>query len=216
MAWWEAHGNVYVQWVWISRYQGLEGQSTAYQWNCSSLDAANNHYYLPNRNASVPAGGESPFDEHNFVYIFPVPLRPLNCSGTVSAIWYCYRSYRIDNVQKKIFELLILEQQNHTSFRINETVDIHSSPTGRICRRSRSIFQRIWYSCCDTTLLNHIPVENFAFGIADARPLQEYLGSEVLVDHYRLHHDTSEAIISSGNVNILPTTRLRFSFSVCK
>lgn len=152
-----------------------------YQWSCSSLDAANNRYTLPD----LGELNEADIDIAHMalllhpstageVYIFPVSSA-LNCSGTVSVVKYCYYGEWLGREQL-IFTLLTL-QQNGFNFSIIDTIAIHSIPSDQICT-SREFSANganastVQY-CCDTSTLDvnsHfiLPTPNFAFGIIPA------------------------------------------------
>ena len=69
----------------------------------------------------------SPFSD---VYIFPLPF-PLNCSGTVSALQYCYIGSNL-GTQQSVFTLLFL-QQSGSNFTVTKRLPVSSTPTNMIC-----------------------------------------------------------------------------------
>ena len=151
-----------------------------YEWSCSPLDADSNRYTLPDLRyedaANVASIGErlEASDDDN-VDVFPVPST-LNCSGTVSAVQYCYAGRRIDVVYGRtypIFTLLTLEQ-NGLSFEIADVIDVSSVPVEQICMERFFLvtgFIGFVRYCCDTLLLGDLmdrfslPKSSFAFGV---------------------------------------------------
>ena len=154
-------------------YAGVDAQ--LYEWNCSSLNVTNNRFTFPDlrygddenvANISPGLVLSSAID----VDIFPVPST-LNCSGTVSAIEFCYSiNFLIDRLGKetRALTLMILEQ-NGLNFRITDLIDVRSNSTAQKC--TNLMFRSY---CCDTIILReerrfHLPVSNFAFGTIPER-----------------------------------------------
>ncbi len=107
-----------------------------YQWSCSALNTSTNRNTLPDlrygddENVASIRGGLLPSD----LDIYPVPST-LNCSGTVSAVEYCYAGLRSDvtyGTNHPVFTLLTLEQ-NGLTFRITGMISVHSTPTDQKC-----------------------------------------------------------------------------------
>ena len=169
--------------------------SQGYQWQCSALDAAN-LYYLPN----LPEGNDRAVavlfgsyisSSAGTAYIYPVPSTQVNCSGTVSAVEYCYRGSTGQlGTELLAFTLLTLEQ-NGRNFRVTDRIDIRTTPHSQICTGYQFILPNYQY-CCDTTSLNMadrfiLPASNFAFGIAIPTSSVSLLGyrSSLQVAHYQ-------------------------------
>ena len=129
-------------------------------------------------------------------YIYSAPSTQVNCSGTVSAVEYCYRgSDRQLGNEQLAFTLLTLEQ-NDRNFRITDRIEVRTTPHSQIC--TGSIFS-IQY-CCDATSLNMadhfpLPAPNFAFGIAIPTLSVSLLGYQSLFQV--AHYQVSQAIIPS-------------------
>ena len=124
-------------------------------------------------------------------YIIPVPSA-LNCSGTVSAIRYCYTGDSI-GTEQSVFTLLTL-QQNNLDFNITDVIPVMSTPTNEICTE-RSYFWRKRQFCCDTLPLEmmdrfSLPVQFFAFGVIPTNNLLMYsiIFPSFRVEHYRYAH----------------------------
>ena len=180
--------------------------SQGYQWQCSALDAANNLYYLPN----LPEGNDGAValsallyipSSAGVTYIYPVPSTQVNCSGTVSAVEYCYRGSDGQlGTELLAFTLLTLEQ-NGLNFRITDRIEIQTTPRSQIC--TGSLFS-IQY-CCDAISLNMadhfpLPAPNFAFGIAIPTSNVSLLGfrSSLQVAHYQVaHYQVAQTVIPS-------------------
>ena len=185
---------------------GVDSQS--YQWQCSALDVANNLYYLPN----IPEGKYTgvtltayTLSQPGVTYIYPVPSTQVNCSGTVSAVEYCYRGSdgQLGN-ELLAFTLLTLEQ-NGLNFRVTGRIDIRTTPHS--CTRSPY--------CCDTTSLNMaghfiLPAPNFAFGIAI--PHSSVILLEYNSSLQAAHYQTSQTVMGTFSVGKmdLVTQGLRF------
>ena len=105
------------------------------------------------------------------VDVFPLPTT-LNCSGTVSAIEYCYNG-NVDSLiygmrYLVIFTLITLEQENLT-FTITDVIPVHAMPTPSLCSDRNFSSTTVRY-CCDSLQLNtthqfNLPALNFAFGM---------------------------------------------------
>ena len=178
------------------QYYTHAGIDAQYQWSCSPLDTANNRYILPDLGIRDEDDvGDNRFNlfpsNTDVVYIFPLPST-LNCSGTVSAMQYCYGT-SVNNLgtEQLIFTLLTLEQ-NDLIFIINNTVVVRSTPSRDICTR-REVVINFEY-CCDTLSLEiadlfFLPVSNFAFGVIPVSILAYNptfsVNDPFLVEHYR-------------------------------
>ena len=181
--------------------------SQGYQLQCSALDAANNLYYLPN----LPEGNDGVValsallyipSSAGVTYIYPVPSTQVNCSGTVSAVEYCYggNSGQL-GTELLAFTLLTLEQ-NGLNFRITDRIEVRTTPRSQICTGI------ITQYCCDTTSLNMadhfpLPAPNFAFGIAIPPSSVSLLGfrSSLQVAHYQVSQTVIPNVGSTFSVS---------------
>ena len=199
------------------------GTQAQYQWSCSPLDTANNRYLLPDlgiRNDGDAADNrELLLASADAVYVFPLPSS-LNCSGRVSALQYCYEGSNL-GTEQSIFRLIILQQSGST-FTVNNTVLVRSTPSDQICTRGFVIF--LWRSvthCCDTLTLEmsnqfNLPASNFAFGTISINGLFAYLPTvtPLDVDHYRFDQSAVSTTVGStisvgtGNLRSDRTVRL--------
>ena len=97
-------------------------------------------------------------------YIYPVPSTQVNCSGTVLAVEYCYKSSsRQLGTEQPAFTLLTLEQ-NGLNFTVTDRIEVRTTPRPQICTQVGQVT-----FCCDTTSLNMsdqfpLPAPSFAFG----------------------------------------------------
>ena len=207
------------------------GVAAQYQWSCSSLDTANNRYLLPDldigddsdvaRSALISSDTSTSVD-----YIFPVPSA-LNCSGTVSAIRFCYTGDSI-GTEQSVFTLLTL-QQNNLDFTITDVIPVRSTPTTEICTVGFLLFVGTVQYCCDTLSLDmmdrfSLPAPNFAFGVLpeDSSLLTYHpsisANSVFLVEHFRFPNTvigtaTSGSTFSLRRVSDKQTEHLDYSNS---
>ena len=181
---------------------GVESQ----QLQCSALDAANNLYYFPSLRGPLEGNDErvagaaflNTYESSvgGATYIYSVPLTQVNCSGTVSAVEYCYRGSDGQlGTELLAFTLLTLEQ-NGLNFRVTDRIEIRTTPHSQICTGSISNIQY----CCDITSLNMadhfiLPVSNFSFGIITPPSSVSLLGYRRLFQV--AHYQESQAIIPS-------------------
>ena len=145
-------------------------------------------------------------------YIYPVPLTQVNCSGTVSAVEYCYRGSTGQlGTELLAFTLLTLEQ-NGLNFTITDRIEIRTTPHSQICTGGIANIQ----FCCDTTSLNMadhfiLPASNFAFGIAIPPSSVSLLGfrSSLQVAHYQEAQTVIPSVGSTFSVSNPVTQGLR-------
>ena len=154
------------------------------------------------------------------VYIFPLPSS-LNCGGTVTTIQYCYDGSSLQlGTEQPIFTLLILQQSGST-YTVNNTVLVRSTPTTQICtsRFVLTVFRTVNH-CCDTLTLDmtdqfSLPASNFAFGTVSINGLFAYDATFTSqdVDHYRFNPaDVSTTIgstISFSTSNLMNDRTVR-------
>ncbi len=179
------------------------GADALYEWSCSPLDASTNRFALPNlgdltdENIASIAENLDGLEFRNAAIVYPVPST-LNCSGTVSAVEYCYRGPVNDIVlgrEYSVFTLLMLEQ-NGLNFTVDDIFDIRSIPTLEVCTE-RDLRGTIFQICCDsfpldmTESFNLPTASNFAFGLIEssfpAQLLRYNVNAfpEFLVDRFR-------------------------------
>ena len=146
-----------------------------YEWSCSPLDANTGTFALPDlqygNDENVAGIGDLMSNSIDFdVYLIPPTL---NCNGTVSAVEFCYFGGTefgvILGTNTSVLDLFTLEQ-NGTTFRITNEINIYSTPTREICTdRFFDDFSLTIRYCCDKFTLNfadqfHLPALNFALG----------------------------------------------------
>ena len=107
-----------------------------------------------------------------YIYTIPPESAQRDCSGTVTAVEYCYRAIRRDvNMQetKDVFYILSLtpsvnQTNNRTQFTVNRRININSTASDNICAVNQD--RQFQYVCCENKNLEyHIPSSNFTFGI---------------------------------------------------
>ena len=81
-----------------------------FRWKCSPLNETNNKYYLPDLEDWK---NELEWEPSVFgrTYIYSVDGNKLNCSGTVTAVEFCYTPSS-DSELRKVFTLLVYTQSN--------------------------------------------------------------------------------------------------------
>ena len=189
------------------------------QLQCSALDAANNLYYFPSLRGPLEGSDEIvaglallntyASSIGGVTYIYSIPSTQVNCSGTVSAVEYCYRDG--NGRALPAFTLLILEQ-NGLNFRITDRIEVRTTPHSQICTENLLSIQY----CCDTTSLNMadhfiLPTSNFAFGIAIPLSSVSLLGfrSSLQVAHYQVAQTVIPSVGSTFSVGNQVTQGLR-------
>ena len=136
----------------------------------------------------------------------------LSCSGTVSAVRFCYRIYKRKNFGQNIFTLLFLHQ-NKLTFNITREFTVLSKPTPKICNPYKS-----YQYCCDTRTLSnvHLPSSGFAFGIINTELL--YL-PEFNVRQYQIPLSAkgrSQIEVQSGSIQQKGKPLPYLQFIACK
>ena len=133
---------------------------------------------------------------NTFVYTLPPESALRNCTGTVTAIEYCYLASQLDTSSMEIFELHILTRDG-SLFQIERSISIWSTPTSSICHPA-SLFDMV---CCDTTTLNgggtfHLPPSNFSFGVT-AEFTQLLIFTDSAVEYNVQHFEVQLPLFSS-------------------
>lgn len=147
----------------------------------------------------------------NHVVVMPIPLT-LNCSGTVTAMEFCYFRIVRDSViqygtEYQFITLLILVQNSSLTYTIRNRIDIYSTPTPEICTdRQFEGVQDDYRYCCDSMVLNitdrfSLPALNFAFGIISPSELLQ-LGYLLLHNpEYRVEQYSNDPVSGIPVVN---------------
>ena len=143
-----------------------------YKWHCSDWNDTSNTYYFPNVDIEllsllyakiflVPSTA-------GVAYIYPVSSTQVNCSGTVSAVEYCYTVGREQlGTEQLAFTLLTLEKNGLDLEEVRKEIEVQTTPQSEICPLSGP---RNHYYCCDITPLDitdqlPLPHTDFDFGI---------------------------------------------------
>ena len=196
----------------LSVFPGLNAQ---YQWSCSPLlDTIGDRYSLPDLGvgddeavAFIALFGGLQLSSEGTTHIYPIPST-LNCSGTVTAVEYCYRAVNGQlGTQQLVFTLLTL-QQSGTTFTITDVIPISSTPTSDICTGQY---------CCDTLSLDMmnsflLPADNFAFGVqisSSVNLLGYYDGfsPQFVVEQFRYSQADFSAPAMGGSITLTENDR---------
>ena len=145
-------------------------------------------------------------------FIYPIPST-LNCSGTVTAVEYCYRAVNSQLGREQLVFTLLTLQQSGLDFTITDVIPISSTPTSDICTR-----QSLSQYCCDTLSLDMmnsflLPTENFAFGVVTFTDVHliRYDGKispQYLVDYFRYAQGNFAEPTIGGTIALRPSNRL--------
>ena len=199
-----------------------------YEWSCSPLDGGNESYTLPDLGEwdSVivfsQIGTALQLASLNNVDIYPVPPT-LNCSGTVSAVKYCYGSSETIGINSLVFTLLILEK-NGLRFRVTDVIQVqHRSNTNCIAKSRYTLEGLIDGSdpqyCCSSMNLEqfHIPQPNFAFAVVPAHSIIAYNPTsfpDYKVEKYSFPKSVLHTLIAVGDTFTLTNTSRRTNESL--
>ena len=203
---------------------GLNAQLNAqYQWSCSPLlNTIDGRYRLPdlgygNDEDVARIARDLTFIESGISYVYPIPST-LNCSGTVTAVEYCYRTPLGSQlgIRQLVFTLLTL-QRNGLDFTITDVIPIRSTPTSDICTQTLTTLLSNFipqYTCCDTISLNMmnrflLPAESFSFGVISVNLLTHRVGiyPQFLVDHFRYSRADFSAPVIGGSITLTESSR---------
>ncbi len=141
--------------------------SSSYEWRCSPLDTVNNKYYLPDFGGTATVLGYTWAPSlQEVTYIYDVEEKTLNCSGTVTAVEFCYVRTSSSENHRNVFDLLILVRQDSNSIRVAKSVPISFHPSTDQCGSPDSS------KCCDTITLTEsdqfdITPSNFLIGMVN-------------------------------------------------
>ena len=138
-------------------------------------------------------------------YVYPVPSASRNCSGTVTAIQFCYRLQQLpqDGTTLHVFTLGILVQNANTAgYEESDSIDVRSTPPPGMRAQSNGN-NTFCYSlensrfCCDLFHLNNslsfvFPKGNFAIAISTPS------SSMARLQMYRNQTDSQEYEVSSS------------------
>ena len=106
-----------------------------------------------------------------YIYTIPPESAQRDCSGTVTAVEYCYKAARGQLQQTKdVFYILSLtpsvnQRNNKTQFTVvNRRITITSTASSNICAVNQD--RQSEFVCCENKSLEYeIPSSNFTFGI---------------------------------------------------
>ena len=141
------------------------GSTSSYEWKCSPLDTDEKKHYLPDFGGrTVVLGYTWEQSPAGITYIYDVDESTLNCSGTVTAVEFCY--VRTSAMRRNVFDLLILTQQDNNTARITKSIPICFHPSSDKCDSSNSS------KCCDVMTLTeqdqfNISTSHFLIGMVN-------------------------------------------------
>ncbi len=126
-------------------------------------------YFNHESAATLSNGGDVTTARAGITHIFTIPpLSPdRNCSGTVTAIQYCYRAEGEDSNARSAFKYLSMTVDEEGIFTVERILDVETTPLSETCSTIEMSQSRI---CCATTpLLSsnqfQIASSNHTFGI---------------------------------------------------
>ncbi len=134
---------------------------SSYEWRYSPLDTVNNKYYLPDFGGTATVLGYTwESSDVGVTYIYDVDENTLNCSGTVTAVEFCY--FRT-STNKNVFDLLILTPQDSNIIQVTHSIPSRFRYSSDRCNIIK---------CCDTMTLTkqdqfNLPTSNFLIGMVN-------------------------------------------------
>ncbi len=129
------------------------------------MDTVNNKYYIPDLGGTATVLGYTwQQSVPGVTYVYDVDESTLNCSGTVTAVEFCY--VRTSVSRRNVFDLLILTRQDSNSIRVTKSIPISFHPSSNQCDSSNPP------ECCDTMTLSdqdqfNIAASNFLIGMVN-------------------------------------------------
>ena len=125
-----------------------------------------------------------------YIYTIPPESAQRDCSGTVTAVEYCYRATRPDFQQTKyVFYILSLtrsinQTNNRTQFTVNRRININSTASNNICASNSD---RPWlFVCCENKSLEYhlqIPSSTFTFGIVARKDFRLLISTNTTTEY---------------------------------
>ena len=205
-----------------------------YEWSCSPRDANTDSFTLPNlgyqddENVAGLNEFNSPSSDLD-VYLIPSTL---NCSGTVTAVEFCYFGSDegiVFGTNYSVFDLYILEQES-LAFTVTDLMNVHSTPSNETCTDQAFDEGFSIRYCCDKVPLSlpdqfRLPGTNSAFGAMRTAGTFSTLSytpdnfPEFEVESYLVSSRTTLAVGDTLSVTdtIRRTNGLRFlQFTICK
>ena len=159
-------------------------------------------FYFDSQNAnSFSQGGSKSTlttSENGYTYIFTLPSES-SCSGTLTAVEYCYVTQR--DIMQDIFILLLLTRgEGSSNFAVDNVLTVQDKPVNDICPSHGS--KRY---CCNTTIVtngSHVSsLNNYAFGISTINDQTLPLRFDTDVAQYRVEHfkyNSPDSLFSKG------------------
>ena len=129
------------------------------------------HYFNQTTAASMIGKSlNSAVDRRAYIYTISPESARRDCSGTVTAVEYCYKATGRNMQQTRdVFYILSLtpsvnQTNNRTQFTVNSRININSTASDNICAVNQD--SQSQFFCCENKSLEYqIPSSNFTFGI---------------------------------------------------
>jgi hypothetical protein len=160
------------------------------------------------------------------LYIYPISS-PLNCSGTVSGVGFCFLANTLQlNTSQLIFTLVTLQQQGGLMFSVTASVPVSITLSTQNCTRSQDQDSTELHCCASYPLRNNQfqlrASSNFTFGILPSSDVSIYGFNSGSFSQYRVQHRTAlpypivvGSTISASGLSTMGTLRL-FQFFIGK
>ena len=142
-------------------------------------------------------------DRRVYIYAIPPESAQRDCSGTVTAVEYCYRETRPELQQTKdVFYILSLtpsinQTDNRTQFTVNRRIIINSTASDDKC----AVFEdRPWlYVCCENKSLvkYQIPSSNFTFAIVARKDFRLLISTNTTTEYTYLKSFNDESVLDT-------------------
>ena len=149
-----------------------------------------------------------------YIYTIPPESAQRNCSGTVTAVEYCYKATMPELQQTKdVFYILSLtpstQENDKIKFTVNRRININSTASDSICT---SIPDRTyaWHLvCCENKSLEYqFPSSNFTFGIVARKDFRLLFSTNTTTEYIYRKFFHNESVLDASTQE-----RNRFSSS---
>ncbi len=124
------------------------------------MDTVNNKYYFPDLGGAATVMGYTwEQTAPGVTYVYEADESILNCSGTVTAVEFCFVNSSADD--RNLFDLLLLIRLDSNSIQVTKSIPISFHPPSVQCDSSK---------CCDVMTLTeqdqfNLPTSNFLIGM---------------------------------------------------
>ena len=139
-------------------------------------------------------------DRRAYIYTIPPESAQRNCSGTVTAVEFCYRVRTMDEVRpgetKEVFYFLSLTQDSSIQkrFTVNRRISINSTASNSICA-TVSPDNRV---CCENKHLEYqVPSSTFTFSIVARKDFRLLISTNTTTEYIEQRYFSENAINTS-------------------